>query len=121
MLDLDGLQVAFLGVALAHYLDAESGDILDLPLDAAPPGPEPRYRRIPTRTDASEREDRALFVEHLEFSLLRDRLVDAIDDAAAYRTALATDRRVERSFFNFKNDRATEAIEEWLRLEGLAE
>ena len=34
MLDLDGLQVAYLGVALAHYLDLETGDILDLPLDA---------------------------------------------------------------------------------------
>lgn len=121
MLDLDGLQVAFLGVALAHYLDVESGDIIDLPLDAAPPGPAPRYRRIPTRTDASEREDRALFVEQLEFSLLRDRLADAIDDATAFRTALASDRRAERGFFNFKNDRATAAIEAWLKVEGLDE
>ena len=48
MLDLDGLQVAYLGVALAHYLDVETGDIIDLPLDAETPGDPGRFRRIPT-------------------------------------------------------------------------
>ena len=54
MIDLDGLQVAYLGVALAHYLDLETGDILDLPLDADAPGDESRFRRIPVRTPESE-------------------------------------------------------------------
>lgn len=122
MLDLDGLQVAYLGVALAHYLDTESGDIIDLPLDAPPPGDPSRYRRIPTRTDESEEEDRRAFVETLdkpELAAARDHLSAVIGDAAAFRETLAEDRRVERAFFNFKNDQATRAIEQWLREEGL--
>lgn len=123
MHDLDGLQVAYLGVALAHYLDVETGDIIDLPLDAEPPGEASRFRRIPTRTPESEDEDRRLFVETLdprEFGAMRARLAAAADDHTAFRHILSGDRRVERSFFNFKNDRATRAIEEWLRDEGLA-
>jgi len=119
MLDLDGLQVAYLGVALAHYLDLESGDILDIPLDAPPPGDASRFRRIPTRTPESEAEDRRLFVEKIEFSVFRDHLAHAVEDAMEFRRVLAEDRRIERAFFNFKNDRATQAIEEWLRAEGL--
>jgi hypothetical protein len=119
MLDREGLQVAWLGVALAHYLDLESGEILDLPLDAPPPEPAGRYRRIPVRTPESEAGDRRLFVEQLDFSVLRDRLVGALGDAAAFRRLLAEDRRIERAFFNFKNDRANEAIDEWIRVEGL--
>jgi len=119
MLDLDGLQVAYLGVALAHYLDLESGDILDIPLDAPPPGDASRFRRIPTRTPESEAEDRRLFVEKIEFSVFREHLAHAVEDAMEFRRVLAEDRRIERAFFNFKNDRATQAIEEWLRAEGL--
>lgn len=119
MLDRDGLQVAFLGVALAHYLDLESGDIVDLPLDAPAPGAPSRFLRIPTRTPESEREDRELFLEKVEFSVLRDRLAQALDEPAAYRSLLSEDRRLERSFFNFKNDRATAAIEAWLQEQGL--
>jgi hypothetical protein len=119
MLDLDGLQVAYLGVALAHYLDVETGDILDVPLDAPPPGGAPRFRRVPTRTTESELEDRRLFVERMDFSVMRDQLTQAVDDHQAFRRILSADRKLERSFFNFKNDRATEAIEAWLRDEGL--
>ena len=120
MLDLDGLQVAYLGVALAHYLDLETGEIIDLPLDAPAPGDPSRFRRIPTRTPESEAEDRRLFVEKMDFSVIRDHLSRAVDDPNAFRRVLTEDRRVERSFFNFKNDRATRAIEEWLREEGLS-
>jgi hypothetical protein len=119
MLDLDGLQVAYLGVALAHYLDLETGDIIDVALDAPAPGDASRFRRIPTRTPESEAEDRRLFVEKVEFSVLRDHLARTIDDPMEFRRVLSEDRRAERSFFNFKNDRATLAIEEWLREEGL--
>jgi hypothetical protein len=119
MIDLDGLQVAYLGVALAHYLDLESGEILDLPLDAAPPGDASRFRRIPTRTEESEAEDRRLFVEGLEFSVVREHLARVIDQPTEFRRAIAEDRRVERAFFNFKNDQATRAIEEWLEREGI--
>jgi hypothetical protein len=119
MLDRDGLQVAYLGVALAHYLDLETGDIVDVPLDADAPGEESRFRRIPTRTPESEAEDRRLFVEKLERSPMRDQLARLVDDAQAFRAAIAEDLRVQRSFFNFKNDQATRAIEAWIESEGL--
>ena len=119
-LDLDGLQVAYLGVALAHYLDLETGDIIDLPLEAPAPGEESRYLRIPTRTAESELEDRRLFVEKMEFSVLRDRLQSLLGDAQAFRAALAEDLRVQRQFFNFKNDQASRAIAEWAEREGLS-
>ena len=117
-LDLDGLQVAYLGVALAHYLDLETGDILDLPLDAEPPGDESRFRRIPTRTDESEAEDRRLFVEKVEMPM-RGQLAGLVDDPHGFRAAISEDLRVQRAFFNFKNDQATRAIEDWLREEGI--
>lgn len=119
MLDLDGLQVAYLGVALAHYLDLETGDILDLPLEDDPPGDESRFLRIPTRTPESEAEDRRLFVEKLEFSAMRDHLAQLVDDPNAFRATIAEDLRVQRAFFNFKNDQATRAIEAWLASEGI--
>lgn len=114
MLDLDGLQVAYLGVALAHYLDLETGDIIDQPLDAEPPGSAERFLRVPTRTPESEIEDRRLFVEKMPLSVMRNQLAKAVDDWTAFRAVLADDRKIERSFFNFKNDQATRAIEAWL-------
>ena len=117
--DLDGLQVAYLGSALAHYLDLETGDIEDLPLDAEPPDPA-RYRRIPTRTPESEAEDRRQFVEKMPLSRLREHLAAAVDDAMAFRQWLSSDLTAQRAFFNFKNDQATRAVEGWLRDEGLA-
>src|SRR6187549_4210688 len=107
MLDLDGLQVAYLGVALAHYLDLETGDIVDLPLDAEAPGEDDRFLRIPTRTPESETEDRRLFVETMPPSAMRDQLESTIDDWNAFRHVLLEDRKTERHFFNFKNDQAT--------------
>ena len=121
MLDLDGLQVAYLGVALAHYLDLETGDILDLPLDADPPGDGSRCLRIPTRTPESETEDRRLFVEKMQDAAARNQLAPLIDDPNAFRAAIAEDLRVQRAFFNFKNDQATRAIQEWLASEGITE
>lgn len=118
-LDLDGLQVAYLGVALAHYLDVETGDIIDVPLDAPAPGDTERFRRIPTRTPESESEDRRLFLEKPEVREWRAQLEPVAGDHNEFRRVLSSDRRVERMFFNFKNDRATRAIEEWLREEGL--
>ena len=121
MIDREGLQVAYLGVALAHYLDLDSGEIIDQPLDDEPPGSETRYRRIPTRTAESEDEDRRLFLELKQAAPLRDDLAGCVHDAAAYRQTLAADRRVERAFFNFKNDQASRAIEEWIAAEGIAD
>lgn len=120
MVDYDGLQVAYLGVALAHYLDLESGDIIDIPLDAEVPGDASRYRRIPTRTPESEEADRRQFVESMKPSPMRDQLAAVVEDHNSFRRVLSDDRKTERAFFNFKNDQATKAIEEWLAEEGLS-
>ena len=120
MLDYEGLQVAYLGVALAHYLDVETGDIVDLALDAEPPGDSDRFLRIPTRTPESEDEDRRLFVAKPEVREWRAALTPFVDTPMEFRRVLSQDRRVERMFFNFKNDQATRAIEEWARAQGLS-
>ncbi len=120
-LDLDGLQVAYLGVALAHYLDLETGDILDLPLDAEPPGEESRFLRIPTRTQESEAEDRRLFVEKMDRSPMRDHLAALVEDGNAFRAVLSEDLLAQRKFFNFKNEQATRAIRAWLDQEGISD
>jgi hypothetical protein len=121
MLDLDGLQVAYLGVALAHYLDLETGDIVDLPLEAEPPGEESRFLRIPTRTPESEAEDRRLFVEKMDRSPMRDQLAALVEDATGFRSVLSEDLLAQRKFFNFKNDQATRAIRAWLDQEGISD
>lgn len=121
-IDHEGLQVAYLGVALAHWLDLETGEILDLPLDDDPPGEASRYRRIPTRTPESEAEDRRLFVANAKIvNPTRAQLAAVVDDANAFRRALSEDRAAERLFFSFKNDQATRAIDAWLREEGITE
>ncbi|HVR37536.1 MAG TPA: hypothetical protein VMU84_00455, partial [Thermoanaerobaculia bacterium] len=97
MHDLEGLQVAYLGTALAHYLDIRTGDIIDLPLDAPAPGGPLRFKRIPTRTAESDAEDRRLFAE------VHAALVYAVDDATEFRRALSLDRMLEKKWFSFKN------------------
>lgn len=122
MLDLDGLQVAYLGVALAHYLDLETGEIIDQPPDEDPPGDPSRFLRIPTRTPESETEDRRLFVEQMDRRMpMRGELAELIDDSQAFRAKLAEDIYVQKKFFNFKNDQATRAIRAWLDQEGISE
>ncbi|HEX6160901.1 MAG TPA: hypothetical protein VF111_12090, partial [Thermoanaerobaculia bacterium] len=107
---------------LAHWLDLETGDILDLPLDDEPPGDPARFRRVPTRTAESEAEDRRLFVEKAKLlPPTRARLAAVVDDAGAFRRALSEDRTAERLFFSFKNDQATRAIDAWLTEEGLSD
>jgi hypothetical protein len=113
-IDIDGLTVAYLDDSghFAHYLDTETGDILDVAVNQT--FDPPRYRRIPQRTAQSESDDRRAFVEKLEPSRGRDELARAIGVPEAFRKALANDRTVERAWYNFKNDRAIAAIETWL-------
>ena len=54
-----------------------------------------------------------------EFVPFRAPLAAAAENHNEFRRILSDDRRVERAFFNFKNDRATRAIEEWAREQGL--
>jgi arylamine N-acetyltransferase len=112
-IDLEGLQVAYLddsGV-IVYYLDTESGEVVE-----ARDGEkyaEPRYRRVPRRSSASDASDRREFVASLDPSSMRDALRAALDQAE-FRRVLSEDRKLERTWYVFKNDRATAAIESWL-------
>jgi hypothetical protein len=115
--DLEGLQAAYLdgsGV-IAYYLDVESGEVVETrdgaTLDAA------RFKRVPPR--APEIDDRRAFIETLgPASSIRVLLMKSVG-SPAFRSVLASDRATERAWFNFRNDRATKAVEEWLTKSGL--
>jgi hypothetical protein len=118
VVDTEGLTVAYLDDSgqLAHFLDTESGDIVDLrvtELAASPHFQEPRYRRVPSRSEKSESEDRRAFIESLDASPAREALARSAN-ADSFRRALATNRTIERAWYNFRNDRAIAAIEAWL-------
>lgn len=119
-IDMEGLTVAYLDDSgqLAHFLDTEDGDIIDLRIAELSAHPElvpPRYRRIPSRSEKSEAEDRRAFIASLDPSPARDALARSAD-ADSFRRALASDRTVERAWYNFRNDRAIAAIEAWLEM-----
>jgi hypothetical protein len=118
VVDTEGLTVAYLDDSgqLAHFLDTEDGEIVDLRITELGAHPElaaPRYRRVPSRSETAEREDRRAFAASLDASTARDALARCID-ADSFRRALATNRTIERAWYNFRNDRAIAAIEAWL-------
>ncbi len=116
-LDLEGLTVAYLDDSgqIQHYLDFKTGEVID----TREPMSGDRYRRVPSRSGQSEVDARRAFLESLEPSAARDRLASCIGLGEAFRRALATDRQLERAWYNFKNDRAIAAIRQWLREIGL--
>jgi hypothetical protein len=118
VIDTEGLTVAYLDDSghFAHFLDTEDGDIIDLRVEELSMHPElvaPRYRRVPSRTEKSEAEDRRAFIASLDASPARDALARSTD-ADSFRRALAADRTIERAWYNFRNDRAIAAIEAWI-------
>ncbi|HSY51894.1 MAG TPA: hypothetical protein VLC46_24035 [Thermoanaerobaculia bacterium] len=117
-IDTEGLTVAYLDDSgqLAHFLNTEDGEIIDLrvaEINAHPELREPRYRRVPSRSEKSEVEDRRAFLASLDPSPECDALARCAD-AAAFRRALASNRTIERAWYNLRNDRAIAAIEAWL-------
>jgi len=115
--DLEGLQVAYLDDSgrINYFLDTENGEVVE-----ARDGEtyaEPRYRRVPRRSAASDAADQREFVAGLDDSALKTALRSA-KDAAEFRRVLSDDRKLERAWYVFKNDRATAAIEAWLRPRG---
>jgi arylamine N-acetyltransferase len=115
--DLEGLQVAYLddsGV-ITYYLDTENGEVVEAREGEA--YAEPRYRRVPRRSAGSDASDRREFVSTLEDSPLKSAL-RAARDPAEFRRVLSEDRKLERAWYVFKNDRATAAIESWLKPRG---
>ncbi len=103
--DMDGLTVAYLDGSgqMAHYFDIETGDVIDS-RDALSGE---RYRRIPSQSESADRE---VFLAALDDSGARARL-----KSGDFRNELARDRKLERAWYNFRNDRAIAAVEQWLR------
>lgn len=103
--DIEGLTVAYLDGSgrTTYYLDTQTGDVIEsnVALDGA------RYRPIPS---ASHEDDRQAFLLTIENTGDRMRLTPA----ATFREVLAGDRRLEKSWFNFRSNRAIEAIQRWL-------
>jgi len=114
-IDMEGLTVAYLDDSgqLAHFLDTSDGEIVDVRLAESSTYPEPRYRRIPSRNPNADAEDRRAFIASLDASPSRDALARSTD-ADSFRRALSADRTFERGWYNFRNDRAIAAIEDWL-------
>jgi hypothetical protein len=110
--DREGLQAAYLDESgvIAYYLDTQNGEVVEsrdgVALD------DTRYKRVPVRK--SEDDDRRAFIETLEPSDTRTSLMKSVGNAN-WRSVLATDRSIERAWYNFRNSRATAAIEEWLK------
>src|SRR6266852_3265374 len=102
-IDMEGLTVACLDGSgqMAHYLDVESGEVIDT-RDALVGD---RYRHVPTQSEGA---DRQAFIATLEDSGDRARL-----SSGDFRNAIAGDRKLERAWYNFRNDRAIASIERW--------
>jgi hypothetical protein len=107
-IDMEGLVCAFLDDSgrIAYYLDTETGDVVDV-RDSSELAP-PRYRRVPTRSELSEAADRRAF------AMKHQALLSSVGSAESFRNRLKGDRALERAWYNFKNDRAIAAIEQWL-------
>jgi hypothetical protein len=106
---MDGLTVACLDSSgqLAHYLDIQTGDVIDT--REAMTGD--RYRRVPSQSESA---DRTAFLATVDDSGARARL-----KSGDFRNELARDRKLERAWYNFRNDRAIAAMEQWLREIGI--
>lgn len=113
--DMEGLQVAFLAHLMPHYLDLETGEVIDVYPGQPHPDDLQRFRRIPSRSEESEAEDRRAFVAQLKSAEGRALLAPAVGDAGAFRAAVSQDRQIEKQWYSFKNDQATRAIEAWLK------
>lgn len=105
-IDRDGLQSAYLDQSgrIGWYLDTETGEVLDV-RDGGELEP-PRYRRVPTQSDE---DDRRAFAATLD-----DAAQGRLAASRSFREWLASDRTLERAFYNFKTRRAIDAIEAWL-------
>ncbi|HVT03266.1 MAG TPA: hypothetical protein VHL58_07800 [Thermoanaerobaculia bacterium] len=119
--DVEGLQVAYLDDSgqLEHFLDRETGEVLDVPLadiagiQAANVNPA-RFRRVPRRSTESDAAERLRFAQNLDEIPERPALVTAAPSPADFRKLLSTNRTLERAWYNFKNDEANQVIEAWL-------
>jgi hypothetical protein len=103
--DRDGLQAAYLdrsGVIL-YYLDRETGEVVE----SREPLTETRYIRVPTQSDE---DDQRAFLRTLTLPQRAH-----FQKVESFRAAIAEDRSLEKAWYNFKNDRASKAIDGWLQ------
>ncbi|MGA8807013.1 MAG: hypothetical protein WB973_03980 [Thermoanaerobaculia bacterium] len=116
-IDMEGLTVAYLDDSgqLAHFLDTSDGEIVDVRMSESAAYAPPRYRSIPSRNANADADDRRAFIASLDASPSRDALARS-SGTESFRHALSGDRTLERAWYNFRNDRAIEAIEAWLDL-----
>ncbi len=120
-IDIDGLQVAFLDESgqFAYFLDRETGEVLEQRVNEASSSEShdsDRVRRVPVRGAEAEAGDREAFLDGLESSVAASiRKACLSDDHGEFRRAISKERKIERAWYNFRNDRALVAIEGWLR------
>jgi hypothetical protein len=103
--DREGLQAAYLdrsGVIL-YYLDKETGEVTESREELT----DSRYARVPTQSDE---DDQRAFLRTLTLPQRAH-----FQKVESFRAAVAEDRTLEKAWYNFKNDRATRAIEAWLK------
>lgn len=101
--DTEALVIAYLDASerTTYYLDTETGDVIESNV----PHAGARYKAVPV---ASPEDDRIAFLGTLESSA-------ALQAPESFRSVLSENRKLERAWFNFRNDRAIATIERWLR------
>jgi hypothetical protein len=103
--DREGLQAAYLdrsGVIL-YYLDKETGEVIESREELS----DAQYARVPTQSDE---DDQRAFLRTLTLPQRAH-----FQKVESFRAAVAEDRTLEKAWYNFKNDRATAAIDAWLK------
>jgi hypothetical protein len=94
-IDRDGILSAYLDQSgrTSYYLDLTTGEVVESTSSSHP--------RIPTM---NEEQDRAAFIAAHNLTI-----------ATTFRETIARDRTLERAWYNFKTQRANEAIDAWLK------
>ena len=96
-IDRDGLLSAYLDQSgrTLYYLDFETGEVVECQQERSD------LARIPTQDEAADRE--AFIATH------------GLTVTTSFREAIARDRATERAWYNFKTQRANDAIDAWLK------
>jgi hypothetical protein len=127
-IDWEGLIVGFESRSqkITHFFDRETGDVEQVLVRESARHAEmsgnPRYLALPR--DQGERTvgDLEEFLSHCEDSTCRRELATALSGAgsiSAYRDTLIRFPKEEARFFQFKEHRALERAQEWLKSQGI--
>lgn len=129
-IDWEGIVVAFESRSqlITHFFDRESGEVIQVVRDRDPKkhdelAASPRFAALPKDHGERGMGEMELFIVEQEDERLRGSLRSALsapDPALAFREALRAAPREEAKFFQFKQRRARERAEEWLRSMGIA-